>query len=206
MYMAIRYVPEHLLSKQDDEKPEKRKIKYGIFGVFIILAVDVCAVFIVVLILHPIILSLSSHASWSFPWVLLTSDPRQSFAFVGAMMGVSLVLMFVPVVGQSGPFHTSVMGCIALVVALGVIQRSHGPIDASHVKLAPGWVGAIGLTLLAIGATYLGLIIGSIPMLIWYKKTAAWMFILMLEFASVLGFIPVFIYGAWLASQLKVGN
>lgn len=168
---------------------------------------------IFVLTMFPIILGLSEDAAWSFPWLLLYHDPWAMFKIVLLLVGASIVLGFIPLLGQMLSLNALLLGGIALVISLGALKKVNPSLPLERLDLLPGFFQIIGFIVISAVATWLGVL--STLITAWFVTAIASrgyldepnnpaIQIITFLIAPVFGFIPVFIYGAWLGNQLRM--
>lgn len=203
-YLAIFFIPMIIVGLIA-ESNEAVGGAMGCLSILLMPVIQVAAIAIFVLTLGPIIFGLSKDAAWSFPWELITNSPEAFFKLVGVLVVAAIVLAFIPILGQIQSLRTLVLGGIALTFILGLLDSQNAGVISSKVDLIPsfwlvvglvvigglmGWVGFMAAAFVAVGFERFGEGLGQM---------------LVFPIAAIFGFIPVFIYGAWLGAQLKIG-
>ncbi|MEQ1718606.1 MAG: hypothetical protein ABL907_21910 [Hyphomicrobium sp.] len=163
------------------------------------------ALIVFVLTLSPILLGLSNDAAWSFPWMLTAEAPWTMTKFVGKLLLVALVLAFIPLIGRIQSLHTLLLGGIALASVIEIIGTIYPVIAAKNVTLWPGFLFLVGLLVLSALMAWLGMMAVALLVTIVEARFEGIGQILVFPVAAVFGFIPLFIYGAWLGAQLRAG-
>lgn len=158
------------------------------------------ALVVFVLTMSPIILGLSQDAAWSFPWALAVAAPWAAAKFVGTLSLAGLALALVPMLGRVQSLHTFLLGSLALLIAIDL--------GFPHLTLKADWPGfwfAVGLFVVGGGLAWLGTAFAVILSMLIDPKDEGIGLWLALPASATFGFIPLFIYGAWLGSQIRAG-
>ena len=140
------------------------------------------------------------NKSWSVPYYL-----------VGVLVVSALLLAFIPFLGQVQSLQTLVLGGIALVFVLKIIQASIPELANVKIDPIPGFWFTVGLLTVGAIMPWVGIMVAALAALAALAVTAIGEKaegvgqLLMFPIAAIFGFIPVFIYGAWLGGQLKHG-
>jgi hypothetical protein len=151
-------------------------------------------------IMCPMMLGLSMHGAWSLPWSDMQSgrEVAQSFAVI---LLIALVLSRIPILGSPSIF-TFVIGVLTLVLTM---ERPHGqttvPVPPS-IQLWPGMGFMIALLSVGTALTWLGTMLAVMPSVIMRGRAERIGKLLAYPFAASFGFIPLFIYCAWLGCQM----
>lgn len=161
---------------------------------------QVAGITIFVSIMCPIMLGLSMHGAWSLPWSDLEScwEVARSFA---VLLLIGVVLSRVPILGSPSVF-TFVIGAVTLVLT---IERLYGRTTVPTVRSIQLWPGMwFMIALLSIGTalTWLGTMLAVMPSMVMQGRAKRIGTLLAYPFAAVFGFIPLFIYCAWLGHQI----
>ena len=179
----------------------------GILGVtatqpfFSALGIIVC-----VCILFPIIIG-ESNVDWSLPWVLITSRPIAAISAIILILIAAMVAVFIPIVGNFEAFVVFVRGCIALNFVFVSIDNVFPVAGFSDLQFMPGWSTIIGIVIVGGVVGMLGHLaalrlagfdLSTNPENIQQAPKLTIYFVA----TSVLGLIPVFIYGAWVGLQI----
>jgi hypothetical protein len=157
---------------------------------------EVFGTYFFVLALSPIILGLGSHAAWSLPWLLLFQDPLTFLKIAGLIALSALVLRFAPLINAFESVQNLVWGGVVLAFAVANI---HG---VAGVEFFPDlWVG-LGVIAVALAAKWLVLLLlVAVSML---AKLDGPPLLLGMLVGPLVNFLPTFIYGGWLALQIKM--
>ncbi|HGY11712.1 MAG TPA: hypothetical protein ENK36_05050 [Desulfobacterales bacterium] len=203
-YLAICFIPMAIVG-MIMEKSEGGGAIVGCFSIIIFTVLKVAAMAVFVLTLAPIIFGFAEDAAWSFPWQILTTATGAFFKLVGVLIVVSIILTFIPVFGRSSSLQTLVLGGIALVLDLLILDSVSPGIVRGRVDFVPGFwflVGflAIGGVMSWVGMMAVAFIATTLKI---DEKSIGQLFIF--PIGAVFGFIPVFMYGAWLGAQMRGG-
>ncbi|HXX00202.1 MAG TPA: hypothetical protein VEJ00_03235 [Candidatus Acidoferrales bacterium] len=180
----------------------------GCLMTFVMPVLQTFAIFVFVLTLFPIILGVGNGAAWTLPWVLGGQDPWLMARMVVVLFIAALLMAFVPLVGAWESLHTAVLGSIALTFVIRMLD-SPGSVY-SHIALWPGLWFFLGLVavgglmawvgrLVAVG---LGVLVSAGLARVLKNSTEGIATLLMFPMAGIFGFLPMFLYGAYLAAQI----
>jgi hypothetical protein len=142
-------------------------------------------------IMCPMMLGLSMHGAWSLPWSDMQSCREATRTFAMILL-IAVVLSRIPILGSPSIF-TFIIGALTLVLIR--------PADPS-VRLWPGMWFMIALLLVGTALTWLGTILTVMPSVIMRGRAERIGKLLAYPFAAAFGFIPLFIYCAWLGHQM----
>lgn len=177
----------------------------GCSSILVLSFFETFALVVFVLTLAPIILGLSNEAAWSFPWLLTAQAPWMMATFVGKLLLATLILAFFPLLGRFQSLHTLLLGSFALALVIGIFSTISPAVAAKTIHFWPGFLFVIGLLLLGAVMAWLGIMAVAMLSAVLEAWSEGLGQILVFPIAAVFGFIPLFIYGAWLGSQLRVG-
>lgn len=151
---------------------------------------QVVGITIFVSIMCPVMLGLSMHGAWSFPCsdMQCCRDGARSFATI---LLIAVVLSRIPVLGSPSIF-TFIVGTLTLVFTM----------DKPSIHLWPGMSFMAALLLVGTALTWLGTMLAVMPSVIMRGRAARIGKLLAYPFAASFGFIPLFIYCAWLGHQM----
>lgn len=177
----------------------------GCLSMLVMPLLQTFALVVFVLTLSPIILGLADDAAWAFPWMLTVEAPWTMTKFVGKLLLAAFVLAIIPVIGRIQSLHTLLLGGIALALVIGIIGTVNPLVAAKNLTLWPGFWFVVGLLVLGALMAWLGMMASAFLMMIAEARFEGLGQILVFPAAAVFGFIPLFIYGAWLGAQLRAG-
>ncbi len=199
MYFAIAFIPliaGAVLAGGVGRAQEKR---VGFTRAFFGAIVQSIAMTIFVLTLLPILLGTSPEATWGLPWRVLAKSPGVFLQIGWRLWVVAFVISFVPVVGELTAFTTLVVGGTALPVAMGQLAVAFdGYAVLAEVNLIPDAVTILGFLLIAGVATTLGRVIQLGTTSSSGRSSEDLRGTLATLVQTGIGFLPVFMYGAWL--------
>lgn len=160
------------------------------------------ATLIFVFTLFPILLGLGEDAAWSFPWKLLFSSPWPMIKSALIILLATIAFAFIPILGQIQSLHTFTSGAISLILVLGILHSAYPNIPVEKIQIMPGILTIIGFLAIA------GIVSWASTMLVALIATAigeraeGYTTLIAIPLGGVFGFIPVFIYGAYIGQQL----
>jgi len=201
-YLAVYMVPMGIVGLLA-MRSEKAAGAIGCLSMLVLPALQVFAIFVFVLTLSPIILGLSQEAAWGFPWVLAFEAPGAVAKFVGLLLIAALIVAFIPILGRLQSLHTLVLGAFGLALVLGIIDNANPGYVAKHVHFWPGFWFALGLLVIGAVLAWVGTLAAAALAVAVESKIEGFGQMLMFPIGAIFGFIPVFMYGAWLGAQLR---
>jgi hypothetical protein len=178
----------------------------GCLGMLLMPLVQVAAMAIFVITLSPIILGAGEDAAWSLPWMVIGQAPGLFLKLIGSLFLAALVLAFIPLFGRVQALQTLILGSIALAFVLNILRASSPELENAKVDLIPGFWFTVGLVVVGAGMSWIGIMVAALALTAVGAKgeeMGSGAQLLVFPIAAIFGFIPVFIYGAWLGSQLK---
>ena len=208
-YITLSMIPI-IVAGMIGSKSESTSITLGCLSMIIVPMFQVVAMAVMILTLAPIIFGLAEDAAWSLPWQLIVMAPGAFFTLIGILVVTAIVLALIP--GQLKSLHTLILGGITLTFFLGILDLLHPDIVIDHVELIPGfwfsagliaiggamfWIGMMITMALSMVAYGMGLTKESLEQLMMFPAAAT--------FGAIFGFIPVFMYGAWIGAQIRSG-
>ena len=204
MYLIISFLPFIVLMFAGD-KADGMMEKGGCLLMLIQPVFQALAVFIGVATLYPLMMG-GTEAAWSLPWMMLFTEPGRTLLLVGIMLVLSIVGAFMPIRGRANSFIMFIMGGTVLVFLTLAIHKVHPELGIRNIELMPGWFTIIGLVIAAAITSWLGILAAAaIVTLVFRDKEDIWQLIMM-PLGSVVGFIPVAMYAAWIALQIQAVN
>lgn len=176
----------------------------GCLSMLVLPFFQVFALVVFVLTMSPIILGLSQEAAWSFPWSLTAEAPWEVAKFVGKLLLAAIVLAFIPILGCLQSLHTLLLGSLALVLVIGMIKMVNPTLAAKSVHFWPGFWFTAGLLIIGAVMAWFGVMLAALLATAIEAKTGEGIGqLLVFPVAAIFGFIPLFMYGAWLGAQLR---
>jgi hypothetical protein len=191
---------------------ERAESAAGLIGCLTMLVMPVLQTFalvVFVLTLSPIMLGLKPDAAWTFPWMLAAESPGGMAKMVGILFLAAVVISFLPLLGRWHSLHTAVLGSLALAFVLAMIEKANPGIATGRVALWPGFWFFLGLVVVGSVMAWLGILLAALlstAFEIAVEPLEGVGQLLMIPVGAVFGFIPVFMYGAYLGAQLRAGG
>lgn len=182
------------------QKRERSHVKY--VKMLLLPVIEAIGVAVFVLTLYPIIFGIGEDAYWGFPLRIIKLAPEGFLGFMGIMMFLAFILTLIPKIASSPAFKTLVLGGISLIFVRIFLNFINPVMDTGIRDLIPGFwfiLGFIAISglLLKIGSYLHRFCVNVICNKYELKDGVAEL--LLLPAVAILGFIPVFVYGAWLA-------
>ncbi|MDD9227573.1 hypothetical protein ACSZOL_05310 [Aeromonas hydrophila] len=200
VYLLIFMVPMALMGLT-----MKEGMAAGCVSMLVIPVFQAAAVAVFVLTLAPIIFGFAEDAAWSFPWVVISMLPGMFIKLVGTLVLSAIGVSFVPLIGQMRSLHTLVLGGIALLFVLKIFGSLYPEVDLGKLDLLPGFWFTSGLLIIGGLMAWVGTLAASILATVGSRNSEGTSMLLMFPVAAIFGFIPLFIYGAWIGNQLRNG-
>ncbi len=187
------------------EKNEAIGRTVGCLSMFILPVIQVAAIAIFILTLAPIIFGFSEDAAWSLPWKIIAMAPGAFFKLVGVLVVAAIILAFIPILGRLQSLQTLVLGGIALTFVLGLLESINPGVVTSRVDFIPGFWFSTGLIIIGGLMAWVGLMVAGLVAVSFEQFGEGLGQLLVFPIAAIFGFIPLFMYGAWLGAQVKGG-
>ncbi len=203
-YLAIFFIPMAIVG-MIMEKSKGGGAAVGCLSMLLLPVLQVAAMVVFVLTLAPIIFGFAEDAAWSFPWKILTMAPGAFFKLVGVLVVAAIVLAFIPILGQLNSLQTLVLGGIALMFVLGILDSVNPGIVRGRVDFVPGFWFSVGLLVIGGVMSWVGMMVAALIATALEMAEEGIGHLLMFPIGAIFGFIPVFMYGAWLGAQVRGG-
>ncbi|MDY0282459.1 MAG: hypothetical protein RBR35_18080 [Salinivirgaceae bacterium] len=181
---------------------QKKEAVGCIGGMLIVPVFQALATIIFIFTLCPILLGFAEDAAWSFPWKILFSNPWSMIKASFIIIIATIALALIPLLGQIQSLHTFASGAISLIMVLDILHSADPNIPIQKISIMPDFLTIIGFLFIA------GVISWASTMLVTVIATALgdraedYTALIAIPLGGVLGFIPVFIYGAYIGHQL----
>lgn len=166
---------------------------------------QIAAMAVFTLTLSPIIFGFAEDADWSFPWKVITLAPVAFSKLLGALVVVSFGMAFIPLLGRMQSLQTFVLGGIALTFVLGLLEAINPGWFLGHIEFIPDFWFVVGLLVIGGLISWIGTLVASVvasPIEMVGEGLGA---LFVMPIAAIFGFVPMFIYGAWLGAQVRGG-
>jgi hypothetical protein len=186
-------------------KSERAGGLVGCLSMLVMPFFQVFALVVFVLTMSPILLGLSDQAAWSLPWVLTVREPWLVSKFVGMLLIAALVLAFIPILGSVTSLHTLLLGSFALALVVGLLGPSNPQLAAKDVAFWPGAWFVVGLVVVGSALGWIGMLCAGLVSVAVDGLAEGLGQLVAFRLAAIFGFIPLFIYAAWLGAQLHAG-
>jgi len=159
-YIAIWFIPRAAVG-MFIEKSISIGGAVGCLSMLFLPLLQVVAMVVFTLTLAPIIFGFGNDAAWSFPWEVMTLAPGAFFMLVGVLVVASIVLAFIPFLGGLQSLQTLVLGGIALVFVLRLLDSVKPGLLGEHVQVVPDFWFLVGL--LAVGGfmSWIGMLVAA---------------------------------------------
>ena len=175
----------------------------GCLSMLIIPVLQVAAVAVFILTLSPIILGIGVDAAWSFPWIVMTQAPAVFFKLITMLVVTALILAIIPILNYLNSLHTLIMGGMALAFTLELINSINPNTIKGQIDYVPGFWFSMGLLIVGGIMSQIGMMFTALLFTVFGDVKQGIGAVMMPLFGAIFGFIPVFIYGAWLGNQIK---
>jgi hypothetical protein len=186
-------------------KAGKAEGAIGCLSMIILPFLQVFALFVFVLTMSPIILGLSKEAAWSLPWVLASMEPWFVAKYVGVLWLATIVFGFIPFAGNLESLQTLLIGIFTLAIVVGVIAANNPELATKHIVFLPGGWFVFGFLVIGLVMVWLGSMLAGLLLAVIGARIEGNGELLVSAIAATFGFLPVFIYGAWLGAQIRAG-
>ncbi|UUZ76480.1 hypothetical protein LP414_01820 [Polaromonas sp. P1(28)-13] len=187
------------------EKSERATMGLGCLYMLLSPFIQAFALVILTISLSPILLGVAQGAAWSFPWLLIIHEPWWILKLIGGLTLATFILAMIPLIGSMQTLHTFVLGSFTIAVVLGFVDMMNPALNAGQARLWPGGWFVIGLCLISAALTWLTTFLSAILATIVDSRFEGAGTMVMIPLGAAFGFIPLFIYAAWLGSQLHRG-
>jgi hypothetical protein len=153
--------------------------------------------------MFPILMGFSTDAAWALPWAMAATVPGSFLFLLVKLLVATIVLSFIPFIGQLNAVHTTVIGGIVLILIIGIAASANPNLAAHNLKLWPGFWFAVGLLIVGAAMAWLGALAASVFGMAIDAKFNGLGQAVAVPLVATFGFVPLFIYAAWLGNQLR---
>ena len=203
-YLAIYFIPMIIIG-MFMEKYQNAAGPAGCISMLIMPVIQVAAIAVMILTIAPIIFGFTEDAAWSLPWQLITMAPGLFFKLVGTLVVAAIVLAFIPILGRLQSLQTLVLGGIALTFVLGILESVNPGTVTGRVVFIPSFWFSVGLIVIGGIMSWVGMMVAALIVTGIEMAKEGIGQLIMIPIGAIFGFIPVFMYGAWLGAQVKGG-
>lgn len=200
-YLTFLLVPVSIVSLIMKKRPCSGMVVKCV-NVILLPILQVIAVMVFTLVLSPIVMGIAEEASWRLPWRMVSQDFSLSLGLLGCLAVVAIALVFVPVLGRIHSFRTLILGTVSLIFVQMLISYINPAIDMEISYMVPGFWFIAGIAAITGALSKLDhYVSGTVSAILRnkYEVKNGVCELVMFPLVSTFGFIPVFIYGAWLA-------
>ena len=201
-YIVVSWFPKICAGMMLSSDSPKSPALFMILTFVLTPVMECTAMILAVMTLSPIILGFSDDAAWSIGWQVFHFAPWGLAKMVGIVLLAQIILAFVPIIGRITAIHTLIIGGIVLIATLGMIQGFAPEIIPDELRWFPGWGALIVWILLcAVMTMCIAGLSGGIGAMVSRGDESSGQFFAYIG-GTVAGFMPVFLYGAWLGMQI----
>jgi len=166
---------------------------------------QVAALVVFILTMATIIFGFNGEAAWGFPWKVIMMAPVAFFITVASLIVLSFILSLIPFVGRLHSLQTLVLGGSALIFVLSLFDSVSAGQARVDVDFIPGFWFMLGLIVMGGLMSWIGTFIAEQLVAAIRLSNARVGQYIMIPVSAMFGFIPLFMYGAWLGAQIKGG-
>lgn len=201
MYLIISFLPMIVVMFAGNKSDELMR-KGGCLAMLIQPLFQALAVFISVCTLFPIMLG-GSEAAWPLPWMLMINVPGITLILLIIMLVLSIVGALIPLLGRANSFIMFIMGGTVIVFLTMVLHKINPELGIRNIDIIPGFLTIIGIVIVSGVTSWLGMLASAVAVTVLLRDKEEIGQLIMMPLGSVFGFIPIFIYGAWIGLQMK---
>jgi hypothetical protein len=162
------------------------------------------ATFVFILTLSPILLGIADEAAWAFPFDLMVASPWGFIKVSLLLLGAAMITAFMPIVGRLQALQTTVVGVIGLMLMFAILENAMaGSGTIKSISFWPGFWFMVGLIMISGICGLIGALVAGMIITIFDEASRGFAQLLMFPIAGALGFLPMFMYAAWLGIQLR---
>jgi len=200
MYLVITFLPFIVLMLAG-EKGYELMGKGGCLLTLVQSLLQALAVFVAVCTLFPIMIG-GEEAAWSLPWVVILNAPGRTFLLLVIMLVLSIICGLVPILGRANSFTMFIVGGFVLAFLTLVMDKVDPELGIRNIKLFPGWLTSIGIVTVSGVSSWLGMLASAALVTVIFRDKEDISQLIMVPLGSMFGFIPIFIYAAWIGLQI----
>ena len=201
MYIVISFLPVIAIVFAGN-RSDNIMAKGGCLVMLIQPLFQALAVFVTVCTLFPIMLG-RFEAAWSFPWILIVNIPGRILILLAIMLVISVIGAFIPILGRANSFIMFIMGGVVVAFLTLIIDKMNPDLGIKNIQILPGFLTIIGFVIISGIVSWLGTLASAAVVTLLFRDRGDISQIIMMPLGSVFGFVPVFIYAAWIGLQIK---
>ena len=198
-FLVIAFIPYYPMMLRKKDLPFTKAGCFAILGQPLFLSLGVA---VYIMSLFPIIIGTGSDAAWSLPWRTIIHAPLYVLLMVVVMVVLSLVASLVPILGSITSFLSLITGGTVIIFMVGMMHAVDPTLDMDQVQVVPGFFAIVGIVIISAICAWIGIIVAALLTSLIDLGKEGLGSALMLPLGAIFGFIPVFIYGAWIGNQL----
>ena len=133
----------------------------------------------------------------------MINAPGRTLILLIIMLVLSVAGAFIPLLGRANSFIMFIMGGAVMVFITMVLHNINPELGIRNIEIIPGFFTIIGIVIVSGVSSWIGMLAsaGAVTLLLRDKEEISQL--IMIPLGSVFGFIPIFIYGAWIGLQIK---
>lgn len=163
---------------------------------------EALAIAVSVLTLFPIILGVGESVAWSFPLRIMQLSPGGFLALIGSLIVLAYLIDVIPALRRLRSVKTLVLGGVCLMFIRVFLNLVNPVLDIEVMDLVPGFWFICGIIIISGVLAKLGYFVFETFVTVLgnrFNLREEVAELLILPVIATLGFLPVFVYGAWLA-------
>jgi hypothetical protein len=203
-YLAIYTIPMFIVIRIAEKKRQGGRVMQYI-SLLLLPLMQVAALVVFILTMATIIFGFTGDAAWSFPWKIMVKAPMAFFIIVGALIVLSFILSLIPLIGRMHSLQTLVLGGAALIFVLSTFDSVSAGHARVNVDFIPGIWFLLGLIVIGGFMSWIGTFLSEQLVSMIRPVNERVVRYIMIPVSATFGFIPLFMYGAWLGAQVKGG-
>ncbi|WP_412776382.1 hypothetical protein [Thalassospira lucentensis] len=152
--------------------------------------------------LSPIILGISDTALWQISWNLFVQSPLFILKLFLTVVFIQFILALLPIVGRVTSLASLVSGGVILANIIRLFDASLSLDLYDRLDFFPGFWFVVGILVVSAAMFYVVAFVVTMSSGLARDNGAAIGQLSVIPLGALMGFVPVFIYGAWLGIQL----
>jgi hypothetical protein len=163
---------------------------------------EATAIAVIILTLFPIIFGMGEDAKWDFPVRIAQLSPGGFVGLMFVLIVLAYIIDIIPKLRKLQSFKTLLLGGITLVFVRIFMSFINPVIETDFFSFIPGFWFVCGIVAISVVLSKLGHYVFVVLAEVLGNKfnlREEVAELLILPVIATLGFLPVFIYGAWLA-------
>jgi hypothetical protein len=186
----------------ENKLAERKGKPLGMFGMLVGNAIKMSALMVCFLTLAPIIFHRGDGAAWSAPWVLLRTHPFIVYNLLGLLLISASLLDLIPWLNRLPTLFFSLIGCETLAFIAWLFNKTAPQLQSQHIPLFPGAWFTLGLLVVGVVIARIAIPFAMVFGIVIEHRLKGAGRALASTALGALGFLPAFMYGAWLGERL----